>query len=211
MASPRRVGSDTSKTHAVLLDSAEQLMLDRGYAAVTYRNVAANAGVYAGLVSYYFRTLDELFLALLRRRSERNLERLVESLDEHADQPLRALWEFNTDETSAALMMEFLALANHRKSIKAEIAEVTRRARKVQLDALSLRWQQYELPDELSPGTLLFLIATLPKMMQLEESVGISASHDDVLRLVEHYLNTVEPKRSGRRKNSGRSATKATA
>ena len=80
MASPRRVGSDTSKTHAVLLDSAEQLMLDRGYAAVTYRNVAANAGVYAGLVSYYFRTLDELFLALLRRRSERNLERLVESL-----------------------------------------------------------------------------------------------------------------------------------
>jgi TetR/AcrR family transcriptional regulator, transcriptional repressor for nem operon len=211
MASPRRVGSDTSKTHAVLLDSAEQLMLDRGYAAVTYRNVAANAGVYAGLVSYYFRTLDELFLALLRRRSERNLERLVESLDEHADQPLRALWEFNTDETSAALMMEFLALANHRKSIKAEIAEVTRRARKVQLDALSLRWQQYELPDELSPGTLLFLIATLPKMMQLEESVGISASHDDVLRLVEHYLNTVEPKRSGRRKTSGRSATKATA
>ena len=106
-------------------------------------------------------------------------------------------------------MMEFLALANHRKSIKAEIAEVTRRARKLQLDALSLRWQQYELPDELTPGPLLFLMATLPKMMQLEESVGISASHDDVLRLVEHYLNTVEPKRSGRRKTSGRSATKA--
>jgi NAD(P)-dependent dehydrogenase (short-subunit alcohol dehydrogenase family) len=31
--------------------------------------------------------------------------------------------------------MEFLALANHRKSIRAEIAEVTRRARKVQLVA----------------------------------------------------------------------------
>ncbi len=207
MASPRRVGSDTSKTHAVLLDSAEQLMLDRGYAAVTYRNVAANAGVYAGLVSYYFPTLDELFVALLRRRSERNLERLVESLDEHADEPLRALWGFNTDETSAALMMEFLALANHRKSIKAEIAEVTRRARKVQLDALTLRWPQYELPDELSPGTLLFLIATVPKMVQLEESVGITASHEDVLRLVEHYLNAVEPRRVGRRKAKRRSTT----
>jgi TetR/AcrR family transcriptional regulator, transcriptional repressor for nem operon len=210
MASPRRVGSDTSKTHAVLLDSAEQLMLDRGYAAVTYRNVAANAGVYAGLVSYYFPTLDELFVALLRRRSERNLERLVESLDDHADQPLRALWEFNTDETSAALMMEFLALANHRKSIRAEIAEVTRRARKVQLDALTVRWPQYELPAELSPGTLLFLIATLPKMMQLEESVGISASHDDVLRLVEHYLSAVEPRRAPRRRSNRRSVSKAT-
>ena len=210
MASPRRVGSDTSKMHAALLDSAEQLMLERGYAAVTYRNVAAKAGVYAGLVSYYFRTLDELFLALLRRRSEGNLERLVESLDKDPDAPLRVVWEFNTDETSAALMMEFLALANHRKSIKAEIAEVTRRARKLQLDALTLRWPQYELPDELTPGSLLFLMATVPKMMLLEESVGISGSHDDVLRLVEHYLNTVEPKRSGRRKTSGRAANKAT-
>ncbi len=211
MASPRRVGSDTSKTHAAILDSAEQLMLDRGYAAVTYRNVAAKAGVYAGLVSYYFPTLDELFLALLRRRSERNLERLVESLDKDPDVPLRVVWEFNTDETSAALMMEFLALANHRKSIKAEIAEVTRRARKLQLDALTLRWPQYELPDKLTPGTLLFLMATVPKMMLLEESVGISASHDDTLRLVKHYLDVVEPKRASRRKASGRAAGKATA
>ena len=56
-------------------------MLERGYSAVTYRSVAATAGVTAGLVQYYFPTLDELFLALLRRRSERNHELLLEALE----------------------------------------------------------------------------------------------------------------------------------
>jgi AcrR family transcriptional regulator len=207
MASPRRVGAETSKTRATLLDGTEQLILEAGYAAVTYRNVAAKAGVTGGLVQYYFPTLDDLFLALLRRRSDANLERLLAALEERPDEPLRIIWEFNTDETSAGLMMEFLALANHRKSIQSEIAEVTRRARKVQVDALAVRWPQYASSAEgLSPGSLLFLMATVPKMMLLEESVGIAAAHDDVLRLVEGYLDSVEPTRARRRMQTKRPA-----
>ena len=41
-------------------------MLDEGYAALTYRRVASNAGVTAApLLRYYFRTIDDLPLALL--------------------------------------------------------------------------------------------------------------------------------------------------
>src|SRR5689334_12810669 len=72
MAAPRRIGAETSKTRAVLLDRAEELMIEEGYAAVTYRVLAARAGVTGGLVQYYFPTLDDLFVALLERRSERN-------------------------------------------------------------------------------------------------------------------------------------------
>jgi AcrR family transcriptional regulator len=211
MASARRVGAETSKTRAILLDGMEQLMLDEGYAAVTYRNVAAKAGVTAGLVQYYFPTLDDLFLAMLGRRSDANLERLLAALEERPDEPLRIIWEFNTDETSAGLMMEFLALANHRKSIRSEIAEVTRRARKVQVDALAVRWPQYASSvEELSPGSLLFLMATVPKMMLLEESVGIAAAHDDVLRLVERYLDSVEPTSAPKRTPTKRTKRAAT-
>src|SRR3954454_17679595 len=73
MATPRRVGAETSETRALLLDRAEELMLAEGYAAVSYRVLAARAGVTGGLVQYYFPTLDHLFLALLGRRSERNV------------------------------------------------------------------------------------------------------------------------------------------
>src|SRR2546428_639601 len=43
----KRVGSPTSKTRAVIVESTEQVMLEEGYASVTYRSVAARAGVTA--------------------------------------------------------------------------------------------------------------------------------------------------------------------
>src|SRR5262249_7375273 len=68
-AAARRVGATTSKKRDELLDAVERLMVREGYAAVTYRAVAAKAGVTAGLVQYYFPTLDDLFTAAIRRRS----------------------------------------------------------------------------------------------------------------------------------------------
>jgi len=92
MASRRRVGSETSATRQGLLDSVERLMLDDGYAAVTYRAVAAKAGVTPALVQYYFPTLDDLFVATIRRRSEQNLGRLQKALRRGNKHPLRVLW-----------------------------------------------------------------------------------------------------------------------
>src|SRR4029453_15626752 len=117
MTSTRRVGAETSKTRDALLAGVERLMVERGYGGVTYRAVAAQAGVTPGLVQYYFPTLDEVFLAAIRRRSAQNLARLAEALDAHADQPLRVLWDYSQDESTAAVTTEFLALGNHRKSI----------------------------------------------------------------------------------------------
>src|SRR3954454_15880017 len=110
MATPRRVGAESSETRALLLDRAEGLMLEEGYAAVTYRVLAARAGVTGGLVQYYFPTLDDLFLAMLERRSARNLDRLRAALGSRRDEPLRVAWEFSTDEAGAALLLEFMAL-----------------------------------------------------------------------------------------------------
>jgi len=80
-ASSRRVGAETSKTRDVLLDSVERLMLKEGYAGVTYRAVAAKAGVTASLVQYYFPTLDDIFIAAIRRSTERNVARLTKALE----------------------------------------------------------------------------------------------------------------------------------
>src|SRR4051794_31112924 len=115
MASPRRVGSETSETRDVILDAVERLMIEKGYAAVTYRAVATKADVTSGLVQYYFPKLDDLFIAAVRRRADKNLERLVANLEARADDPLRYLWEYSRNEATAALMTEFTALGNHRE------------------------------------------------------------------------------------------------
>jgi TetR/AcrR family transcriptional regulator, transcriptional repressor for nem operon len=193
---PRRVGSETSKTRFVVLDAAQAVMLRDGYAAVTYRSIAARAGVTAPLVQYYFPTLDDLFVDLLRYRSDQNFERLLSELEMRPDEPLRIIWEFSTDETSAVLMTEFLALANHRKAIQATILEVTERTRRVQLVALQQRWKHYQAAFlGLSPEGLIVILQAIPKMLQLEDSVGLALGHPDVIRHMQDRLAALEPRR----------------
>src|SRR5215218_6848657 len=88
--SPRRIGAEDSKTRAQLLDAAEALLLDEGYAAVTSRKVAARAGLKPQLVHYYFRTMDDLFLEVFRRRADENLAAFEQAIA--ADGSLRNLW-----------------------------------------------------------------------------------------------------------------------
>jgi TetR/AcrR family transcriptional regulator, transcriptional repressor for nem operon len=194
MASPRRVGAETSKTRDLLLDCLERLMANTGYASVTYRAVAAKAKVTPGLVQYYFPTLDDLFVAAIRRRSEQNVERLAEALRTNADQPLRVLWQYSRDESTSALTTEFLALGNHRKSIKSEITEATEQVRRLQLDALEAALGTKDATlGPLPRSVLLFVLTGIPKLIRLEEGVGISAAHAEVVEAFEKYLDSVEP------------------
>jgi AcrR family transcriptional regulator len=196
------VGAETSKTRDLLLDCVERLMRDQGYAAVTYRAVAAKAEVTPGLVQYYFPTLDDIFVAAIRRRSEQNVGRLAEALRE-SDQPLRVLWKYSRDESTAALTTEFLALGNHRKSIQAVIAEVTEEVRRIQLDTLrDLTAGKGIAIGELSPDALLFLLTGVPKLVRLERSVGVTTGHDEVIRVFERFLDAREPRKKTRSRRS---------
>jgi AcrR family transcriptional regulator len=189
----RRVGAETSKKRDQLLDGVERLMLAKGYAAVTYRAVAAATEVTAGLVQYYFPTLDDLFVAAIRRRSDQNLLRLKEALDARPDQPLHVLWEYSQEESSAALTTEFLALGNHRKSIASVIAEVSEEVRQVQAAAVARATPAagFDLTG-LSADALLFLVTGVPKLVRLEASVGLRSTHAEVRQAFEAYLATVE-------------------
>ena len=207
MATARRVGKETSATRQTLLDAVEHLMLEEGYAAVSYRAVAARAEVTSGLVQYYFPTLDDLFVATVRRRGEENLARLTAALDgaEHplrvlwdhssneataaldgAENPLRVLWEHSSNEATAALTTEFMALGNHRKSIRAEITEVTAQVRSLQYEVLAGLPEVTELA--LSREALLYLVTAIPKLLLLEEGVGIDAGHEAIVAAIEEHL-----------------------
>jgi AcrR family transcriptional regulator len=205
MAAPRRVGSETSETRDRLLDCVERLMLDEGYAAVTYRAVAARADVTPGLVQYYFPTLDDLFIASIRRYTARNVAHLAELLETHADQPRRLLWNYSRDESSAALVMEYMALGNHRRSIRSEIAKVTKQVQRIQLEALTKSLGADADPDELPPPALLVLLTGIPKLLQLYEGLGVRTGHRELVELMERYLEAREPRRARRRRGTTKS------
>jgi AcrR family transcriptional regulator len=191
MTTPRRIGTEGSETRALLLDVTERLMREEGYAAVSSRRVAKEAGVTPALIHYYFPTLDDLFLAVFRRGAEKNLERHAQALE--SPQPLRALWEFSIEPAGAALLTEFMALANHRKSIRAEIAEYAERFRRQQADLLASRLQDYGFDaEEIPPPAVLVLMSTVAGGIVLEDTLGITTGHAETFRLVERLLRRFE-------------------
>lgn len=205
-ASARRVGAETSKTRDLLLGHVEKMMLDEGYASVTYRALASTAGVTPSLVQYYFPTLDAIFVSAIRRYSERSEQLLDKTLESRPDDPLRALWEFSRIEASGALMTEFMALGNHRKSIRAEIAAVTERNRKRQVDALIAKFGKGTRPGgHFSPAALQLLISALPKFLNMEEGIGVKTAHKELTTAFEKYLESIEPPSAPKRKPARRS------
>jgi AcrR family transcriptional regulator len=201
----RRRGSTTSATRTAILDAAEKLLLDDGYAAVTYRVVAARAEVAAGLVQYYFPTLDELFVALLQRNTDRVVEQIEATTN--TQQPLRAIWRYASNKTGATLMMEFMALANHRKLIRKEIGRGGERVRQAQLQVLTERWPDYQLDyEELTPAALLFLMNSIPRMVLLEEAFGTRTGHTETVQLIQRFLDRVEPRASSQRRTRRKAA-----
>jgi TetR/AcrR family transcriptional regulator len=191
MASARRIGAADAKNRAVLLDAAEQLMLDEGYAAVSSRRVAGKAGLKPQLVHYYFRSMDDLFLGVLRRRVEEALESQARVLD--SDQPLRALWAFSIEPGAASLTMEFVALANHRKAIRAELAHHAERFRAVEIAALTKVMQRHGISsDKYPPAAIAVLIASLSRVLMLEQAMGVSAGHAELLELIEQHLRAFD-------------------
>lgn len=200
VAASRRVGAETSKTRDALLDCVEKMMLEEGYASVTYRALAAKAGVTPSLVQYYFPSLDDIFLAAIQRYSERNLAVLAEALEARSADPLHALWDFSWEEATGALITEFMALGNHRKSIQSAIADVTNQVRRIEVEALARKFGKgARLDGDLSLGAVALLITGIPKFLNLEEGVGVNAAHDEVIKAVEKYLDSIET-RSKRRK-----------
>lgn len=191
MSKPRRSGSETSQTRTRLLDVTEQVMLDDGYAAVTSRRVAADAGVTPALVHYYFKTIDDLFLAVIRRRGAQYAKRQERALS--SPRPIHALWELSTERAGTGLLMEFIALANHRKVIAAELVEQVAESRQAQLEVLQrLAGATGAAADGLSPEAMLVLIASVSRTIALEESLGMDAGLAQTAEFVERLIAGID-------------------
>jgi AcrR family transcriptional regulator len=170
-------------------------MLDAGYAAVSSRRVAAVAGVRPALVHYYFRTMDDLFLAAFQRRAEQAFAHQQRALQ--SPQPLWSLWEVSRDPRGTVLTMEFSALANHRPAIRAEITAAAERIRAQQVAMLTDALAAHGVSsDDCPPVVAAVLIAGISVLLALEQgSLGMSTGHTETIAHVEGFLTRLEGER----------------
>jgi AcrR family transcriptional regulator len=176
------------------LEAAEQVLVEEGYAAVTSRSVAMKAGVHAGNLHYYFPTLDDLFVALLARGADKNMERMAAALA--SDAPLKALWRLGSDPRGVALLNELMAAANHRKALRDQVVALASSARRMQVAALRELLPEYGLDEDLFPPELLAAIIQGTALLVVrEEALGVSAEHEAARKAAEALVDHLEARR----------------
>jgi AcrR family transcriptional regulator len=172
-----------------------------GYAAVSTRRVAREVGLTPGLVHYYYPVTDDLLVAVYRRAAERTMKRFAKAVA--SDDPVHALWTLHTDRACTALAMEFMALANHRKVMRAEIVRSIECYRAMQAAALS-QLQQDERLNTIPPFGLSVLMAGISSVLVMEETLGISTGHAEARDFVEGWLSQLQQVRKPRLRTSPR-------
>jgi AcrR family transcriptional regulator len=203
MASARPRNADDTEARTALLDACQRVMVSEGYAAVTTRRVAAEAGVNPGLVYYYFGPMDALLVETFRRSAGGMLERQARALA--SKQPLWALWDLIRDMTNQPLVLEFLAVGKHRPPLREEMREFSMRFRRIQFDALAKILTDYDVDTVLWPpeAVMLFMDGVTRFMME-EEAYDLRLGHAQTVAVVERLIGELEGERRTTRRRSRR-------
>jgi AcrR family transcriptional regulator len=185
----RKNGEGGARTK--LIEATARIMRNEGYAAATSRRVATEAGVKQALVYYYFPTMDDLYVEVLRAGAEAALTRMRAVLA--ADDPLQALWVLNSDSAVTALNTEFMALANHRKAIGAELKVYAERVRDIETAAVTMVFRANGIDLEAFPPVAIsMLIAQTARSLCNERAAGVTQGHDEMRAFVERQLTLLK-------------------
>jgi AcrR family transcriptional regulator len=186
------MGPPGSATWNLILDAAEGILLEEGYAELTSRRIADRIGIKQRLVYYYFHTMEDIVVESLRRSSKRELERLEKALE--ADLPLHEVWGVCIHTTDARLISEFMALANRSEGVRKEVIDFIKRSRALQVEALSRAIRNRKGGIAALPPVAITLMATsIALALTRESQLGISMGHRELEGVISKALATLEP------------------
>ena len=181
-----------SAAEEALLDAAERLLVDVGYARITTRAVAEEAGVNHGLVHYYFGSNENLLVRALERFTDRLVERQRELYA--AEMPFIEKWRtamrylLSEDVTYEKAWLELQALAWNNPELRERLARVNGEWRAVLTEAF--RDPHRELGIAMPLDALVALVMTFNIGMMVERLGDIQAGHEALLDWIDRWLSS---------------------
>jgi AcrR family transcriptional regulator len=190
--------SQRNPTAVELLDAAERLLIEVGHGGVTTRRVAAEAEVNQGLVHYYFGSIDELFVQVLERFTERLIARQREMYEANVPfiEKWRTAWRFQEEDIDAGyskIWMELQALSWSRPELRPRVALVNAEWRRVLREAFERAADEYGLDRDAFPlQALVALVMQFGQGFALERLEGIDDGHGALLDWIERWLESLD-------------------
>jgi AcrR family transcriptional regulator len=185
-----KVSIARSAAEEALLDAAERMLVEVGYAGITTRRLAEEAGVNHGLVHYYFGSNENLLVRALERFTERLIERQRELYA--ADVPFIEKWRtamrylLSEDVTYEKVWLELQALAWNQPDLRKRLARVNDEWRAVLTEAFEQPHR--ELGVEMPLDALVSLVMTFNQGVIVERLGDIETGHRELLAWIDAFL-----------------------
>jgi AcrR family transcriptional regulator len=186
-----------------LLDAAERLLIDSGYAAITTRRLASEAGVNHGLVHYYFGSVEEVLFQAMERFTVRLMERqrALYSSDAPFIEKWRTAMRLIDEDLQTGypkIWAELHALAWNRPQFQERMARVQLEWRAVFGRAVAAAEDELHLAHTpFPPDAFVPLVATFNSGLLLERLIGLDDGHRELLESIDRWLTSLENTRKG--------------
>jgi TetR/AcrR family transcriptional regulator len=179
------------------LDAAERLLIDIGHAGITTRRLAEEAGANLGLVHYYFGSMEELFLQVLERFTERLIERqrtMYASPMPYQEKWREAMRYLEEDRPYQKIWWELQAMAWNRPEYRKRIAAVLDAWRAAMRESVAQTVTRYRLDGDagFTADDWITLIVAFNEGIILERLSGIERGHTELLAAIDRWLQLRE-------------------
>ncbi len=196
-------------TEQSFLDAAERLLVEVGYANITTRRLAEEAGANLGLVHYYFGSMEQVFIRVLERFTDRLIERqramyaapipFIEKwraamgyLDEDRESGYQKIW------------LELQALAWNRPELRERLAHVHHQWIAALTEAFAPAMEEYGLDAERFPvAGMVALVATFNEGIILDRLGGVTEGHAELLAMIDNWLAALEERKAAQNEGTG--------
>ncbi len=176
------------------LDAAERLLLRVGYAKITTRSLAEEAGLNHGLVHYYFGSMPELLIQVLERYTERLIKR--QRAMYAAEIPFIEKWrtamgylEEDAQSGYAKVWYELQALGWNEPEVRKRVGQIFLAWRRVVTEAFERAYDEYGIDRERYPlAAIVSLVVNFNEGIQVEMLSGVRNGHRALLELIDGWL-----------------------
>lgn len=189
-------------TRQRILEAAFNCLVTRGYASLSVRDIAKDAGVNHALISYYFGGKDRLVIAVLDDANRRLLERQQQLHHKpvgFADKWATARRFYESDLASGFVRVqaELWAASLSNVELRAQFLPRLQAWKQLVLDGVrdALQAYQVDLPPAFSAEAIATLLSEFWLGMEFSQLIGASgetARHDATLDAIEALLRMLD-------------------
>ena len=177
-----------------LLDAAEALLVEVGYAGITTRRLAERAGVNHGLVHYYFGSMEELLLRVVERFTDQLIVRQKAMYDSPAPfiEKWRAAMRFMDEDAESGyqkVWFEMQAMGWNVPAVRERLQDVHRQWIEVVTTAFDGGLSDFGVDKRRFPTeAVVSLVVTFNQGIMIERLSKVDSGHRALLRMIDRNV-----------------------